>query len=580
MTRLIALQHLWLILQVQTGPPLPPVSSTSQSLTPAPIACKGEIVSRIDVHRRPPFEVSGSSIWKRALRWGARQHVTTKEKIIRRYLALQVGDHCTELRRTDSERILRVQPFLADADVLAYPDGNGGVVLDVSTVDEASLILDGVGSAHNPHIRGVRVGDGNLLGDATYVVGKWGHGEIFRDSYWGKISDYQFLDKPYQLALWGGRQELGGTWATEASHPFYTDLQRLSWRVTAGSDAGYFMYLRPDTDPAAVRLNRNYADIGGVVRIGRPGSRLGLVGGSISHEAEDPGESPFVITDAGLVADTSTALINRFRHRRSTRINALWGVRDVQFVRVTGFDALEGTQDVRTGLQLSTLLGKGIKGLHGQDDDLFTSSDIYGGIGTRWSFAAFDLSAEGRRARLSNWDGVLAHGRSAVYLKPLSRHTVMTDFTWSAGWKQRVPFQLTLSDPEGGIRGFSNSEIGGARRMVGRFEDRYLVGRISNVASIGLGGFVDAGKIWAGDAPLGLNSPLSIGAGFSLLAAVPPRSQRMWRADIAFPVRGGKNHRVELRFSNSDFTRIFRREPGDVYSSRERSVPSSVFNWP
>jgi hypothetical protein len=29
-----------------------------------------------------------------------------------------------------------------------------------------------------------------------------------------------------------------------------------------------------------------------------------------------------------------------------------------------------------------------------------------------------------------------------------------------------------------------------------------------------------------------------------------------------------------------DFTRMFRVEPRDVFNSRERSVPSSVFNWP
>ena len=579
---MIALQHLWLILQLESVAPLPPVASSPRSLSPDTVTCKGERVSRIDIHRRPPFEVTGNSIWKRALRYGTRQHVTTKEIIIRRFLALQVGDRCTELRRAESERILRGQPFLADAGIVAIPDGSGGVVVDVSTVDEASLILDGVASAKSPHIRGVRVGDANLFGDATYVVGKWNYGRPFRDAYWGKISDYQFLGRPYQFAVWGGRREIGGDWAMEASHPFLTDLQRVSWRTTAGSDAGFFYFLRPGADPDAVRLNRNYADIGGVVRIGPPGGRLALVGGSISHEAEDPGASPLILSGANLIPDTTTALMNRFRYRRSTRLNALWGLRTVRFVRVSGFDALEGAQDVRTGVQMSTLLGKGIKGLHGQDDDFFTSSDIYAGMGTRWAFAAVDISAEGRRALSSSWDGVLAHGRAAVYLKPIPRHTVMTDLTWSAGWKQRVPFQVTLEDREGGIRGFSNSDIGGARRMVAHIEDRYVAGRISQIASVGLGAFVDVGKLWAGDAPLGVNSPLSVGAGFSLLAAVPPRSQRMWRVDLAFPVRGalGKRRRWEVRFSNSDFTRLFRREPGDVYSSRERSVPSSVFNWP
>jgi len=38
-------------------------------------------------------------------------------------------------------------------------------------------------------------------------------------------------------------------------------------------------------------------------------------------------------------------------------------------------------------------------------------------------------------------------------------------------------------------------------------------------------------------------------------------------------------HRA-LRLVTTDFTRIFRVEPRDVFNNRERSVPSSVFNWP
>jgi len=41
-------------------------------------------------------------MWQRAGRFVARQHVTTKDWIIRRYLALREGDACTELRRGES----------------------------------------------------------------------------------------------------------------------------------------------------------------------------------------------------------------------------------------------------------------------------------------------------------------------------------------------------------------------------------------------------------------------------------------------------------------------------------------------
>ena len=93
-------------------------------------------------------------------------------------------------------------------------------------------------------------------------------------------------------------------------------------------------------------------------------------------------------------------------------------------------------------------------------------------------------------------------------------------------------------------------------------------------------GFAEAGKIWAGDSPFGVNTPLYASMGVSLLAAVPPQSRRTFRADLAFPVRGPRGHGWEARLTVFDLTRGFRVEPRDIFNNRERSVPATVFNWP
>jgi hypothetical protein len=551
-----------------------------QSLNGPPVACKGERVSRIDIEANPPFRITGDRIWQRAGRFAAKQHVTTREPVIRRYLALRVGDRCTEVRRAESERILRAQPFFADATVLAYADGSGGVILGVTTADEVSIIL-GLGlTAKKPHFHSLRLGEDNLLGSAIHADGSWKAGENFRDIYAGKFIDYQFLGRPYQFEVEGGRRELGSDWTTELAHPFLTDLQRLSWRTTAGHQNGYFQFKRPDADPAALRIQRSYSDIGGVVRIGPPLGRLALVGGSISFEDENPGTRPILVTDTALVPDTSTALFDRYTKHQTARLNFLWGVRNVRFLPVIGFDALEGAQDLRTGIQVGTVIGKGARFLRGKERDMFGSTDIYVGMATPISFAALNIAGEGRRAEDGNWDGILTHGRAALYLKPFNRQTWMTDLIWSGGWKQRIPFQLTFSDRDGGLRGFKGAEVGGARRLISHIEDRYLIGRYKQVASIAVAGFAEGGKIWAGDSPFGVNTPLAASVGFSILAASPPQSRRTLRADFAFPVRGEKEHNFEIRLTVRDFTRIFRVEPADVFNSRERSVPPSVFNWP
>lgn len=552
----------------------------AQSLAGVPVPCKGEIVTSIDIDASPPFRVTGNAIWQRAGRLAAKQHMTTREPVIRRYLALQVGDRCTELRRGESERILRAQPFIADATVLAFPDGGGGVVLSVSVVDEVSLIL-GVGiTARSPHFHSFKLGEANLMGAGVYLAGEWKKGARFRDIYAGKFVAYQFLGRPYQLMVQGGRRELGSDWDTELSHPFLTDLQRISWRTTAGNADGYYYFRRPNARPAAILVGRSYSDIGGVIRIGPPLGRLALLGGSLSFEDEDPDDRPILVTDTGLVNDTSTVLMNRYTKHQTARINGLWGVRKVRFIRASGFDALEGVQDLRAGVQVATLVGKGVKFLRGKEDDWFASTGMFAGMGWSRAYAALDIAGEGRRDQSGVWDGILAHGRGALYLKPINRHTLVSDLTWSGGWRQRIPFQLTFADRDGGLRGFRHSDVGGARRLIARMEDRYLIGRYKQVASIGLAGFVEGGKLWAGDSPFGVDTPLNASIGFSLLGAAPPQSRRMWRADFAFPVRGDRRGGLEVRLSSTDLTRMFRVEPRDIWNSRERSVPSNVFNWP
>jgi len=300
----------------------------------------------------------------------------------------------------------------------------------------------------------------------------------------------------------------------------------------------------------------------------------------VSFEDENPGTQPVLVTDAAVVTDTSQALINRYTKHQTARLNALWGVRNVHFLRVSGFDALEGTEDLRTGVQLATLLGKGVTFLRGKERDWFGSTDIYAGMASQISYAAINIAGEGRRAQDGKWDGILAHGRAALYLKPFNRQTMISDLTWSGGWRQRIPFQLTFADRDGGLRGFRSSDVGGGRRLIGRVEDRYLIGRYKEIASIAVAGFAEGGKLWVGDSPFGVNTPLYASMGVTFLAASPPQSRRTLRADFAYPVKGERRGGLEVRITVTDFTRTFRAEPRDIFNSRERSVPTSVFSWP
>ena len=539
--------------------------------------CRGQQITRIDVDPSPP---TFPRLFRRipVLRdIDALPHSTTRPGVVRNFLAVREGDPCTELRRAESERILRAQPFIAAARVLAFPDTGGGVRLRVETTDELSNVVGLATNGVRPTV--VRFGDGNVAGRGLYASAAWQEGFAYRDGFGARVTAYQMLGRPYQLNAEYVQRPVGRRQSADFSHPFLTDLQRVAWSASIGRLDQRFGFLRDDLDPSTLIASREYWDMGGVVRIGAPG-RLSLFGASLSHETEFSDQVPVFYSREGPLPDTASLLVRRYRRTRNARVNALWGVRNVRFLRVDAFESLAAEQDVRVGFQFGTLLGRSISVLGSTDDDIFTAADVYAGMGSPRSFLAFQGQGEGRQdGDTERWDAILAAGRASWYLKPHPRHTLITTTEFTGGWRQRVPFQLIFADPQGGLRGYLRSHSAGGRRLVGRVEERWRLG-VFRSADFGISGFADAGKLWAGDVPYGVTTPVRLGAGVGLLAS-PRNSQKLYRVELGVPVSPDAHARFEFRLRITDASSsTFWVPPDDVRRSRGRTLPTSVFTWP
>lgn len=540
------------------------------------VPCAGQRISEVQVTTRPPYFPRNGKWWDTPLGIVTSIHVNTQPSVVRRFLLLRPGMACDERKRAESERILRAQPFISDASIKTYQDENGGVILVAETTDELTPIVGLTTSSHSPYVTSFKLGEGNVMGTGRYMAAEWGSGE-FRDTYGGRIIDYQFLGRPWHLDLSAIREDAGVSgWSVDVSHPYFTDQQRIAWRITAGERRDLFDFLRGDLEPATIGIDRTFIDIGGIVRVGAPG-RLSLFGLSLSREKDVPGLPPVLDSTVDYAG-----VLQRLGRRRNARLNALWGVRSIGFKRVTRFDALSGAQDVRVGFQLGTLLGRSLDVLGTSDDDILVAGDLYAGAGGAGTFAMFQAAMEGRQDYDANvWDGIIASAQLKVYHRATDRHTLVASFDWGGGWRQRIPLQLRLGQSEGGVRGYADSHDAGAIRGVTRLEDRWYLGKVfTDQAELGLAFFADAGRVWAGDAPYGVTTPVKVGLGVGLLAAIPPGSKRTLRLDLAAPVSHDSRARWEIRFSILDANRPRDHEPRDLRFSRERAVPSSVFSWP
>ena len=139
---------------------------TTAAAAPVPLGprCNGETISIVTIDRSEPVIVERSTGWARPFLRFALAGAPTRSSAVAPFLFVRQGQQCTELLLAESERVLRAQPYLADARAVALPDTNGTVRIEFSTIDDIRPIVglgmkDGspsrlkLGSGNVPHIR-------------------------------------------------------------------------------------------------------------------------------------------------------------------------------------------------------------------------------------------------------------------------------------------------------------------------------------------------------------------------------------------------------------------------------------------
>lgn len=545
------------------------------------VTCAGQLVSGLDIGPEPPPARAAERVWRAVAGSVGFPYGTTNPAIVRGLLQLRVGEPCTELRRAESERVLRAQPFLAAARVRAVADGVGAdgagrVRLVVRTVDEVPATLRVRTRGLLP--QAVRIGNGNIRGRAIGVAVSAERGRAYRDGFGVRIEDHTIAKAPYTGVLEAERRPLGSVWSAAVDRPYYTDLQATAWHVGVRSDDAYRRLVRPDGDPLALRVRQMRWELGGLHRR-RLLTRGGLLGVVLTGLRDTPAGEGVLVTDTGLVADADSVLRGRYAPFRVVRPGVLVGSRHLRFVPARGFNTLGAVEDLPSGVQLGALVGRGIAAWGA--NDVYLAGTLYAGRATPASLAGVQLEVEGRRDfDVGGWNGLIASGRLAWYWRQHPRWTLVASDEFAGGTRARLPLQLTLGDRQGGLRGYRGSSLGGAWRNVARVEERWVRGAPVRNVEVGVAGFAEAGRLWAESAPYGRTVPFRGSVGAGLLAAYPAGSRRLLRLDVALPSARDGNRAVEVRVGAEQMIGRFWREPAEVTRARTGPVPSALFTWP
>ena len=545
------------------------------------LSCDGLMVTAVDLEPEEPAILGGRTPgWARPILRIMLQSRRTDTSAVRPFLLLGAGSACDEHQRAESERLLRAQPYLADASVQAVPDGAGGVRLVVRTIDEVPLLIGG--GLRDGAPSQLLLGNGNVMGQGILAAAEWERGYAYRDGWGAHLTHYHVLGRRQRVELHAVRAPLTEWYQAAIAHPYLTDGQRLAWYGGYARQEGYVAFTRADADPLSLGMTRDIWGLAGLARIGGRTRRL-IAGATVGYERGRPSNAAVVVSDTGFVASSEPVFAERFAPFQATRIAAIGGARLLRFRRVQGLDALAGAQDVASGVQLMTALGYelGTEGGDGSERvdtrQPFAAVDFYAGRALARGLTAFALGMEGRRATIgSGWDDVVANGRLAWYYRPSRRRTRAISAEYQGAWDARRPYRVMLGNWNSGVRGYGGSRAAGARLAVLRVEERLSMGGMGSLVGLGGAAFTDIGKLWAGDVPFGRSTAVRPSVGAGLLVAVPRRSQGFWRADVAAPLaRDAYAPSWTLRISRALPYQSFLRESGDL--ARARSTrPSSM----
>jgi hypothetical protein len=537
--------------------------------------CRGERIAIITVLTRRPSELERVDDDGALAAVGRRMWSPTMASVVRGYLRVKEGARCDEFARLESERVLRRQPFIADARIRVVRMGGDSIGLAVETRDDFPLV-GGLG-VRNGALSRLRFGTQSFDGTAIAVEAQWREGFVYRDGIGLQITDRFAFGKPWELDLAGRRDPLGGGWEASLQAPFLTDLQRQAWYAGITSDDLFVPLRRGVGDDVLVNSERTQWLVGLGHRIGTP-RRSGIGGLLLEGENVVTGSAPLVVREDGAVPYVGDELDDRHPSYTSVRAGGVLGLRYLDFVTVRGFDALTGAQDIGRGVQASVRASRSLWSEGGVDRDMLIGGTLYMGTATPRTMWVMQFDAEGRRPRGAMWDGVIGSGRVAWYHQPSPSRLHAVSAELSGAWRNRLPFQVSAADRIGGLRGYSDARTGGGRRVVIRAEERWVLPSRADWLDLGLAGFVDGGRVWKGDVPFGVTTPYLASAGFSLLAATPSGSRRTVRLDVGFPLVAMPGTRgVDVRLTVRDLTRFFWSEPVEVTRGRQGALRERIF---
>ncbi len=528
--------------------------------------CTSGIITAIDVDSRSVYDPESTRIAPLAWTYSLLNllHVNTNQAFIRRELLFKEGDCFDPFLLTESYRLLDQYGFMMVEDIEDYDDGAGGHRINVATRDEWSTKID-IGPAYDDglHIERFQVTEENFLGNGVFAEFTHYARRETRTQSFGLRTPRFFGRSDAGIAA--GTSRPGRFIDQYWRYPFLGEASRVSIREGYNYSTDFFAYGTDGADSLFTQVllpvRRQQAELSGAYRFGDPGASV-ILGASLTRDVVTfplpiEGTAGDFDVRAYLAPGTVPAeLLTQLRPYSATRVALHLGTRRIRYAEYVGLDALRETTLTGLGIYAGASVGRTLPIFEASrapaEDDWYTrahvsitqpigSSIIHSGAG----FEARHISA--------GWRDVLAQAEFVAYGRAgwLPGQTLFFRASTAGGWETTLPYQLSLGGREG-VRSLPEDRFPGGRMLRFVAEDRIVLPWPTDTADLGLTFFGDLGRVWAAEAPYGVDSGWQAAAGFGLRIGLPNGTRNVWRTDLAFPIGGaggGPVFRVNLEMN-------------------------------
>lgn len=501
-------------------------------LSAALLDANGATIGEILIENENIFDLSNPEENSWLYRTANTAHIKTRPNVIRQQLLFKPGDVYSRQVLAESERVLRSNRYLQDANIEPIGYENGIVDLRVVTTDvwtlSPSISLGRSGGENNGSI-GLK--EQNLFGTGIRI-GLSYKSDVDRDSTRLVFHDKQLGDSWIGLFAAVAQSSDGHTRALNVNRPFISFDSR---------GAGGFAFLDDDKVSPIYSLGekvsdyrhqtRSYDAYGGWSRgLIDGGTRRYMVG--LAYEDHQFSQPVTVSVPTLLVPDD-----RRFVYP----FVAVDYIQD-RFEKTTNHDQISRTEDRFLGTRYGARLGIADTAFGSSHDALLLSAHAQRGFGSSKGRSLSLQSGIGTRVESGETNNLVLTGAAKYYHRQSEKRLLYVNLTGTYGHNLDVDTEISLGG-DNGLRGYPLRYQNGDKSALLTIEQRYFTDWYPfRLFHVGGAVFFDAGRVWGSSAVGSDSLGLLKDVGFGLrIGNSRSGLGRMAHIDIAFPLDGDQS---------------------------------------